>query len=191
MLAPRPSLLLLGGLGFKLSLVPFHVWTPQAYAGRHLPVAVFLAAMSKVAALAALLVVVQAVTSAGRAPVLVGVGVLAAVSMTLGNLMALRAGRPVRLLAWSTVAQAGWVVLPLLRSTSLGGRASAGYLLAYVVATLVAFTVVHVVTARRVAAASPTGTHARGIHRPVADPPAGSAGRCGWPCCPSPGCRRG
>ena len=60
------ALLLLAGLGFKLSLVPFHVWTPQAYAGATEPVAAFLAATSKVAALAALLVVVAAAASAGE-----------------------------------------------------------------------------------------------------------------------------
>ena len=61
------ALLLLAGLGFKLSLVPFHVWTPQAYAGATEPVAAFLAATSKVAALAALLVVVAAAGRCGRA----------------------------------------------------------------------------------------------------------------------------
>ncbi|HEU4329990.1 MAG TPA: proton-conducting transporter membrane subunit, partial [Lapillicoccus sp.] len=54
--------LILGGIGFKLSLVPFHAWTPTTYAGSPLPITVFLAGVSKVAALAALLVVVQAVT---------------------------------------------------------------------------------------------------------------------------------
>ena len=64
--------------------------------------------------------------------------VLAVASMTLGNLMALRQDDVVRLLAWSTVAQAGWVVLPLLSVSALGSRAAAGYLLTYLVATLVA-----------------------------------------------------
>jgi NADH-quinone oxidoreductase subunit N len=139
------AMLLLAGLGFKLSLVPFHVWTPQAYAGATEPVAAFLAATSKVAALAALLVVVQPLVGAG-APVLVGIGILAAVSMTLGNVLALVQDDPVRLLAWSTVAQAGWVVLPLSALDDRSAAASGGYLLAYVIATLVAFVVVHVVT---------------------------------------------
>ena len=139
-------LLLLAGLGFKLSLVPFHVWTPQAYAGATEPVAAFLAATSKVAALAALLVVIRPLVGA-EAPVLVGIGLLAAVSMTLGNVLALVQDDPVRLLAWSTVAQAGWVVLPLSALNEQSATASGAYLLAYVIATLVAFVVVHVVTA--------------------------------------------
>jgi NADH-quinone oxidoreductase subunit N len=133
--------LVLGGIAFKLSLVPFHAWTPTTYAGSPLPITVFLAGVSKVAALAALLVVIQAVTQLGRSA-LVAVAVLAIASMTLGNLMALRQDDVVRLLAWSTVAQAGWVVVPLLSVSSLGSRAAGGYLLTYLVATLVAFTVV-------------------------------------------------
>jgi NADH-quinone oxidoreductase subunit N len=135
--------LVLGGLAFKLSLAPFHAWTPTTYAGSPLPVTVFLAGVSKVAALAALLVVVSAVSTLGRSALVV-VAVLAVASMTLGNLMALRQDDVVRLLAWSTVAQAGWVVVPLLSISSLGARAAAGYLLTYLVATLVAFTAVMV-----------------------------------------------
>jgi NADH-quinone oxidoreductase subunit N len=146
----RPVLLLgvlflVAGLAFKLSLAPFHAWTPQAYAGASSPVAAFLAGTSKVAALAALLVVLRPLTQAAG-PVLVGVGLLAAVSMTVGNLIALVQDDPVRLLAWSTVAQAGWVILPLSAMRPASAAASGGYLLAYVVATLVAFTVVHLVS---------------------------------------------
>jgi NADH-quinone oxidoreductase subunit N len=133
--------LILAGLGFKLSLVPFHAWTPTAYAGSTTAVATFLATVSKVGALAALIVVLQAVKTLG-APGLIAVAVLSAASMTLGNLMALRQDDVIRLLAWSTVAQAGWVVLPLVSVSSLGQRSAAIYLLTYVAATLVAFAVV-------------------------------------------------
>ncbi|WP_270887367.1 proton-conducting transporter transmembrane domain-containing protein [Pedococcus sp. 5OH_020] len=136
-------LLLVAGLGFKLSLVPFHAWTPAAYAGGSEPVAAFLAATSKVAALAALLVVLRPLAQEGSL-VLVAVGVLAAGSMTLGNVLALVQDDPVRLLAWSTVAQAGWVVLPLAALNPGSAPAAAAYLLAYVIATLVAFVVVHI-----------------------------------------------
>lgn len=157
----RPVLLLgvlflVAGLAFKLSLAPFHAWTPQAYAGGSDPVAAFLAGTSKVAALAALLVVLRPLTQAAG-PVLVGIGLLAAVSMTVGNLIALVQDDPVRLLAWSTVAQAGWVILPLSAMRAASAAASGGYLLAYLVATLVAFTVVHLVSSSgTVAADAPT-----------------------------------
>ncbi|HSU74524.1 MAG TPA: proton-conducting transporter membrane subunit [Terrabacter sp.] len=137
------TVLVVAGVGFKLSLVPFHAWTPTAYAGSSVAVATFLATVSKVAALAALLVVLRAVSALGT-PALLSIAILAALSMTLGNVMALRQADVVRLLAWSTVAQAGWVVLPLVSISALGVTASATYLLTYVVATLVAFAVVAV-----------------------------------------------
>ncbi|NUR16894.1 MAG: NADH/ubiquinone/plastoquinone [Dermatophilaceae bacterium] len=137
------TVLVLAGVGFKLSLVPFHAWTPTAYAGSSVSVATLLATVSKVAALAALLVVLRAVAALGM-PGLLAIAVLASLSMTLGNIMALRQDDVVRLLAWSTVAQAGWVVLPLVSVSALGVGASATYVLTYVVATLVAFAVVAV-----------------------------------------------
>ena len=142
------TVLVLAGVGFKLSLVPFHAWTPTAYAGSSVPVATFLATVSKVAALAALLVVLRAVAVLGT-PAVLSIAVLSALSMTLGNVMALRQDDVVRLLAWSTVAQAGWVVLPLVSISALGVGASATYLLTYVVATLVAFAVVAVMVRDR------------------------------------------
>ena len=138
---------LLAGLGFKLSLVPFHAWTPQAYSTADLGTALALAAASKVSALAALLVVVQALVGSAvdATPVTVVLGVLAAASMLLGNVMALRQDDATRLLAWSTVAQAGWVVLPVAAVSAAGLRAAAAYVLVYAVATVVAFAAVAVV----------------------------------------------
>ena len=133
--------LVIAGIGFKLSLAPFHAWTPEAYDGAPLPIAAFLAGVSKIAALAALLVVIRAIAPLG-AGVLTSIALVAAVTMTLGNIMALRQDGVVRLLAWSTVAQAGWVVLPLATLSSAAVRASGAYLLAYVLATLLAFSVV-------------------------------------------------
>lgn len=140
--------LLIAGLGFKLSLVPFHAWTPTAYSGASVPVATFLATVSKIGALAALLVVLRAVSVLG-ASALGSIALLAALSMTLGNIMALRQNDVVRLLAWSTVAQAGWVVLPLVSVSSSGNRAAGIYLLTYVAATAVAFAVVALMVRER------------------------------------------
>jgi NADH-quinone oxidoreductase subunit N len=142
----RPILVLavvvvVAGIGFKLSLVPFHAWTPESYDGAPLPIAAFLAGVSKIAALAALLVVIRAVTPLGTSA-LAAIAIVSAVSMTLGNIMALRQDGVVRLLAWSTVAQAGWVVLPLAAVSPAAVKASGEYLLAYVLATLLVFAVV-------------------------------------------------
>jgi NADH-quinone oxidoreductase subunit N len=148
--------LAVAGIGFKLSLVPFHAWTPDTYAGAPAPIAAFLATVSKVAGLTAL-VLVLAIGAPGlaRSWSLLA-GALAAVTMTVGNLVALRQRTAVRLLAWSTVAQAGWVVLPLAGAVTPGrvaaaATASIGYLLAYVAATLTAFAVVVVVAQRHAA----------------------------------------
>ncbi|MFZ5871751.1 MAG: proton-conducting transporter membrane subunit, partial [Actinomycetota bacterium] len=115
----RRALLLLGlalvvaGAAFKLSAMPFGWWTPDVYAGSPPPVAAFLSTVSKAAATAFVVVVLVV-----GAPLLVAdwttlVAVLALTTMTVGNLVALRQRVAVRLLAWSTVAQAGWVLLPL------------------------------------------------------------------------------
>lgn len=139
--------LVVAGAAFKLSLVPFHLWTPDTYAGAPLAVAAFLSTVSKVAGLT-VVVLVLAVGAPSRAGEWAApVGLLAVVTMTIGNLVALRQRTAVRLLAWSTVAQAGWVVLPLAGATietRVAGATSAalGYLLAYVVASLAAFAVV-------------------------------------------------
>ncbi|HET8616881.1 MAG TPA: NADH-quinone oxidoreductase subunit N [Actinomycetales bacterium] len=139
--------LAVAGIAFKLSLVPFHAWTPDTYAGAPAPIAAFLATVSKVAGLTAI-VLVLGVGAPDLGPSWSRLaGALAAVTMTVGNLVALRQRTAVRLLAWSTVAQAGWVVLPLAGAVTphrvpAAATASIGYLLAYVVATLTAFAVV-------------------------------------------------
>ena len=156
--------LFLGGVGFKLSLVPFHAWTPEAYDGAALPAAAFLAGASKVAALAALLVVIGAIAPLG-APVLTSIAVVSALSMTLGNVMALRQDNVLRLLAWSTVSQAGWVVLPLATVSAGALAASSAYLLAYVVATLTVFAVVAALTHLRGPGAARTLPAYRGLLR--------------------------
>jgi NADH-quinone oxidoreductase subunit N len=148
------SVFLLAGLAFKVSAVPFHAWTPITYATAPLPVTAYLATVSKVAALGALVVLVRALGSVDDTTLL-AVALLAALSMTVGNLVALVQTDTVRLLAWSTVAQAGWVLLPLASLSSRAAHAAGSYLLVYVAATLLAFVVVAAVA--RPAALRPAG----------------------------------
>ncbi len=142
-------LVIVAGLGFKLSLVPFHAWTPVTYSSAVTPITLALATISKIAALGALITVVRAFSERVLDPSPVGVvlalALVALVSMLLGNLVALRQVDPVRLLAWSAVGQAGWVVLPLVALGPAGSDAASGYTVAYVIATTVAFIVVHLV----------------------------------------------
>lgn len=135
------AIFLVAGLAFKVSAVPFHAWTPITYAAAPLPVTAYLATVSKVAALGGLVVVVRAL-GVVDGTTLLAIAVLAALSMTLGNLVALTQTDTVRLLAWSTVAQAGWVLLPLASLSSRAAHAAVSYLVVYVTATLLAFVVV-------------------------------------------------
>ena len=182
------ALLAAAGVGFKLSAVPFHLWTPDTYAGAPLPIAAFLAVVSKTAGATALIVLLSLglpTIADSWAPV---IGVVAAVTVTFGNLVAMRQRIAVRVLAWSTVAQAGWVLLPLASSASGGPASSAtgavlrtaatrdavaasvGYLAAYLAASLAAFSVVVVLARHHPAAEEHSIDAYRGLVRrePVA-----------------------
>lgn len=151
-------LFLICGLGFKLSAVPFHTWTPPAFVTSDEPIAALLATTSKVAALGAAVVMLSPLLhleitgESGRDSIVAVVGVVAVLSMTVGNVMALGVGDPVRLLAWSTVAQGGWVLLPLAMLGRAGVAASVAYLIAYAAATLAVFAVASAVHPRNEAA---------------------------------------
>lgn len=137
---------MVAGLGFKLSAVPFHLWTPHAFVHADEPVAAFLATTSKVAALSGVIVVVTPVAAVtaragGGGSVLAVLATLGLVSMTVGNVLALRADDPLRVLAFSTVAQGGWLVVPLAMLSGRGTSAAVTYLLVYAAASLAVFAV--------------------------------------------------
>ena len=138
-------ILVIVGFAFKVSAVPFHTWAPDTYEGAPTPITAFLAVSSKTAGFVALLQVVL-IAFIGRDDV-VGplMWVLAALTMTVGNLIALRQTNIVRLLAYSGVAQAGFMLAPLavVGTNPLGaGRAVITYLLIYAAMNLGAFAVV-------------------------------------------------
>jgi NADH-quinone oxidoreductase subunit N len=139
-------MLVIVGFGFKISAVPFHFWAPDTYAGAPMPVAAMLAVASKAAGFAGLIVVVfiafEPVADVWG-PML---GVLAIITMTLGNLLALQQRDLIRLLAYSSVAQAGYILIPfgLARTGSDVVNAAAieaalFYLIAYAVMNVGAF----------------------------------------------------
>ncbi|MBQ0906405.1 NADH-quinone oxidoreductase subunit N [Micromonospora sp. U21] len=152
LLAERPELrdlplttaavaLLVLGLAFKVAAVPFHAWAPATYDGAPLPVAAYLSTASKLGGVVALLAVVQRALPADQTgPVL---ALLAVLTMTVGNLVALRQRRTVRLLAWSSVAQAGYILAPLGALALAAGRTGEARDAAY--AAAVAYTVFFVV----------------------------------------------
>lgn len=126
---PRPAaaaavVLTVIGFVFKVSAVPFHTWAPDTYQGAPLPVAAFLATSSKAAGFAGLLPVLLigfAPFADVWGPV---IGVIAVLTMLVGNVVALRQRQVVRLLAWSSIAQAGYLLVPLAVASSSAGRAS-------------------------------------------------------------------
>ena len=138
-------ILVIIGFAFKVSAVPFHTWAPDTYEGAPTPITAFLSVSSKAAGFVALLQLVI-VAFPGRTDV-VGplMWVLAALTMTVGNLIALRQTNIVRLLAYSGVAQAGFMLAPLaVVGTNSDGalRAVVTYLLIYAAMNLGAFAVV-------------------------------------------------
>jgi NADH-quinone oxidoreductase subunit N len=127
------------GFGFKVAAVPFHMWTPDAYEGAPTPVTGFMATGVKVAAFASLVrVLFGAFGSAVDAwqPV---VTVIAVLSMVVGNLVALGQRSLKRMLAYSSIAHAGYLLAALLPGSALSATATLVYLLAYVLTSLAAF----------------------------------------------------
>jgi NADH-quinone oxidoreductase subunit N len=136
------------GFAFKVSAVPFHTWAPDTYEGAPTPVTAFLSVASKAAGFVALLQLVF-VGFFGRDDVWAPMfWVLAALTMTVGNLIALRQTNIVRLLAYSSVAQAGYMLVPLAVAGDIDGgpgtalEAVVAYLLIYAAMNLGAFAVV-------------------------------------------------
>jgi len=134
--------LILVGLGFKVSLVPFHFWAPDVYEGSPTPVAGFLSTASKAAGFA-VLVRLFFVAFPNFAPswTLV-IAALSAITMTVGNLLAISQTNVKRLLAYSSIAHAGYAMIGLVSFTQLGATSVVFYLAAYIVTNLLAFGIV-------------------------------------------------
>jgi NADH-quinone oxidoreductase subunit N len=106
-------LLILAGFGFKVSAVPFHFWAPDTYEGSPIPVAAFLSVASKAAGFAGLLSLMFVGFIHQTAVWAPGFAIMAVLTMTIGNVVALTQTNIVRLLAYSSIAQAGYMLLPL------------------------------------------------------------------------------
>jgi NADH-quinone oxidoreductase subunit N len=131
------------GFAFKLSLAPFHVWTPDVYEGAPLPVTAFMSVATKAGALAVVARFAYAALGTTQSAVLLEpLWVLAALSMLVGNLAALAQNDMKRLLAYSGIAQMGYIVASLAGTTAFGLRYAIFYLGAYTFMNLGAFAVV-------------------------------------------------
>lgn len=144
--------LLLGGVFFKLSLVPFHMWTPDVYQGAPAPVTGFVATVSKGAVFAVLLRYALDSNLLATEAVQSVVVVLAVLSMIGGNLLALLQTNLKRLLAYSSIAHVGYLLVALMLAGAPGGDVALGvetslvYLTGYFLMTLAAFGVITVLS---------------------------------------------
>ncbi len=149
-------LFIIAGFGFKVSAVPFHFWAPDTYEGAPVPVAAFLSVASKAAGFAGLLQIMFVAFPNQTGVWAPGFAIMAIATMTLGNIVALAQTNIVRLLAYSSIAQAGYMLLPL---AVVGGQgpgvmreafaASLTYILIYSFMNLGAFSVVIAVSRKR------------------------------------------
>ncbi|MCO6059145.1 NADH-quinone oxidoreductase subunit NuoN [Pseudomonas sp. MOB-449] len=134
--------MMLIGLAFKLSLVPFHLWTPDVYEGAPAPVAAFLATASKVAVFAVLLRLYQLSPATAGGWLNDLLTVIAIASILFGNLLALVQNNIKRLLGYSSIAHFGYLLVALIASKGLAVEAIGVYLATYVLTSLGAFGVV-------------------------------------------------
>ncbi|EOU9529414.1 NADH-quinone oxidoreductase subunit NuoN [Cronobacter dublinensis] len=136
--------LMIVGLGFKLSLVPFHLWTPDVYQGAPAPVSTFLATASKIAIFGVVMRLFLYAPVGESEAVRVVLGVLAFVSILFGNLMALTQTNIKRLLGYSSISHLGYLLVALiaLKSGEMSMEAVGVYLAGYLFSSLGAFGVV-------------------------------------------------
>ncbi len=134
--------LVIVGLAFKLSLVPFHLWTPDVYEGAPPPVTAFLATVSKGAAFAVVLRYLLAAEAHVVPSLLAALTLIGLATMLAGNLLALLQDDVKRILAYSSIAHMGYLLVPLAGGGDLGIETAGYYLAAYFVMNLAAFGVV-------------------------------------------------
>jgi len=141
-------LFMLVGFGFKISIAPFHMWAPDVYEGAPTPVTAFLAAVSKVAGFALILRVLSLGFSGIFGEWYFYIAVLSAVTMIIGNFIALNQHNVKRLMAYSSIAQAGYLLVPIAAALTwdIAFSQILFYAIAYVLVTTGAFAVITLVT---------------------------------------------
>jgi NADH-quinone oxidoreductase subunit N len=149
-LAVLAVILVIGGLAFKISLAPFHLWTPDVYEGAPTPVTAYLSVVSKTAGFAAFVRLFwEALRTPALQPVWVGLfAVMAAASIVLGNLQALQQSNIKRMMAYSSIAQAGYIATGFLAGGRLGLTSILFYVAVYLFANLGAFLAIILVSAK-------------------------------------------
>jgi NADH-quinone oxidoreductase subunit N len=138
--------MMLAGIGFKLALVPFHMWTPDIYHGAPAPVSAFIATVSKGAVLAIAIRFFFAVSGYQYNTLVTIITIISILSMFTGNLLALKQTNFKRMLAYSSIAHMGYLLITFLAGTVYGIQAAIFYLISYMITTLGAFGVISVLS---------------------------------------------
>ena len=133
------------GLGFKLSLVPFHFWTADTYQGAPTTVTAYLSVISKGAAAFALCAILMKVFGAMTEQWEMMMYIVIVLTITIGNLFAMRQSELKRFMAFSSISQAGYIMLAVVGNSSMGVASLMFYTLVYVAANLAVFAVISVV----------------------------------------------
>ncbi len=136
------AVLILIGFSFKAAFVPFHMWTPDVYQGAPTPVTAFMSSGVKGAALAVLLRFVLATTFLSQADWTTALWIIAVLTMTVGNVVAIAQNNIKRMLAYSSIAHAGYLLVGVLAGNELGQTSIIFYLLVYTIMNLGAFGVI-------------------------------------------------
>ena len=136
------------GLGFKLSLVPFHLWTADSYQGAPTPVTGYLSVVSKGAAAFTLMVIMMKVFGPMISQWQTMLEIIIVLSITVANLFALRQSDLKRFLAFSSISQAGYIMLAVIGGSPVGMTSLIFYILVYMAANLAAFGVISIVEQR-------------------------------------------
>jgi NADH-quinone oxidoreductase subunit N len=149
-LAVLAIILVIAGLAFKISLAPFHMWTPDVYEGAPTPVTAYLSVASKTAGFAAFVRIFwEGLAVPGLQPIWVGLfTLLAALSIVLGNLIAIPQANIKRMMAFSSIAQAGYLAIGFLAGNAMGLTAMLFYSFVYLFANMGAFLVIVIVAER-------------------------------------------
>ncbi len=130
------------GIGFKLALVPFHMWTPDVYQGAPAPVSAYIATASKGAVMAILIRFFFNLKGFDNHYLFIAVSAIAILSMFVGNILAIRQKNIKRLLGYSSIANMGYLIIILLTGSNRGVQASVFYLISYIFTTMGAFGII-------------------------------------------------
>ena len=144
--------MMLVGIGFKLALVPFHMWTPDVYQGAPAPVSSYIATVSKGAVMAVFIRFFFNIKGFENPSIFIVISGIAILSMFVGNLLAIQQKNIKRLLAYSSIANMGYLIIILLTGSNKGIQSALFYLITYFITTIGAFGVISLLSTKDIEA---------------------------------------